>query len=151
MSDGERNAAIIAATVLTVEAGTTLLIDEPERHFHRSIIEPFLSALFERRRDCTFVVSTHEIGLPVGNPEARVIMVRSCEWNGDRPKAWDVEVLEANTDLPEELKRAILGARRRILFVEGKSSSLDLPLYNALFLYRTRFLGHKFVSCGGPE
>ena len=20
-----------------------------------------------------------------------------------------------------------------------------------LFLYRTRFLGHKFVSCGGPE
>ena len=133
MSNGERNAVIIAATVLTVEAGTTLLIDEPERHFHRSIIEPFLSALFERRRDCTFVVSTHEIGLPVGNPEARVIMVRSCEWNGDRPKAWDVEVLEANTDLPEELKRAILGARRRILFVEGKSSSLDLPLYNALF------------------
>ena len=133
MSDGERNAAIIAATVLTVEAGTTLLIDEPERHLHRSIIEPFLSALFERRRDCAFVVSTHEIGLPVANPEARVIMVRSCEWNGDRPKAWDAEVLEANTDLPEELKRAILGYRRRILFVEGESSSLDLPLYNTLF------------------
>ena len=49
MSDGERNAAIIAANVLTVEEGTILLIDEPERHLHRSIIEPFLSALFSQR------------------------------------------------------------------------------------------------------
>lgn len=44
MSDGERAAAIMAANVLTVKAGTILLIDEPERHLHRSIIEPFLSA-----------------------------------------------------------------------------------------------------------
>ena len=32
MSDGERNAVILAASVLTVEANTILLIDEPERH-----------------------------------------------------------------------------------------------------------------------
>ena len=46
MSDGERNAMIIAAHVITAEPGTVLLIDEPERHLHRSIIQPFLSALF---------------------------------------------------------------------------------------------------------
>ena len=46
MSDGERAAAIIAATVLVADPGTLFLIDEPERHLHRSIIEPFLSALF---------------------------------------------------------------------------------------------------------
>ena len=133
MSDGERNAAIIAATVLTVEPGTVLLIDEPERHLHRSIIEPFLSALFERRRDCAFVVSTHEMALPVANPEARVLMVRSCKWSGDMATAWDVELLESNAGIPEDLKRAILGSRKRILFVEGDSNSLDLPLYHALF------------------
>lgn len=133
MSDGERNAAIIAATVLTVEPETILLIDEPERHLHRSIIEPFLSALFERRRDCVFVVSTHEIALPVANPSARVLMVRSCEWDNNTAKAWEVEVLESNADLPEELKLDILGARRRILFAEGRTNSLDLPLYSALF------------------
>ena len=135
MSDGERNAAIIAATVLTVEAETIVLIDEPERHLHRSIIEPFLSALFDRRRDCVFIVSTHEIALPVANPGARVLMVRSCKWNGDTAKAWDAEVLEPNAALPEELRRDILGARRRILFVEGSTSdrSLDWPLYSALF------------------
>ena len=133
MSDGERNAAIIAATVLTVEPGTVLLIDEPERHLHRSIIEPFLSALFEYRGDCVFVVSTHEIALPVANPEARVLMVRSCQWRGNAASAWDVKVLEAHTDLPEDLKLAIWGSWGKILFVEGDSHSLDLPLYNALF------------------
>ena len=71
MSDGERNAVIMAATVLTVDPGTTLLIDEPERHLHRAIIAPFLSALFEQRQDCAFVVSTHELFLPVENPGAR--------------------------------------------------------------------------------
>ena len=70
MSDGERNAAIIAANVLTVEEGTILLIDEPERHLHRSIIEPFLSALFSQRPDCPFVVSTHEVNLLLANPDS---------------------------------------------------------------------------------
>ncbi len=133
MSDGERSAAIMAATVLTVEPGTVLLIDEPERHLHRAIIEPFLSALFNQRKDCTFVVSTHEIALPVANPDARILMVRSCTWEDATAKAWNVEVLKPNTELPEELKLAILGARERLLFIEGGSSSLDLPLYNALF------------------
>ena len=133
MSDGERNAALMAATVLTVEPGTTLLIDEPELHLHRAIIEPFLLALFEQRTDCAFVVSTHEIALPMAHPSARVLLVRSCAWNNNAAKAWDVTVLDQAEDLPEELKRAILGARRRIVFVEGTSGSLDLPLYTALF------------------
>ncbi len=71
--------------------------------------------------------------MPVANPNARVLMVRSCTWEGATAKAWNVEALEPNTELPEELKLAILGARERILFVEGASSSLDLTLYNALF------------------
>ena len=133
MSDGERAAAIMAANVLTVEAGTTLLIDEPERHLHRSIIEPFLSALFAKRQDCGFVISTHEIALPIANPAANVVILHSCLWNGSQPNAWDTEVLESGANLPEDLKRDILGARRRILFVEGTANSRDLPLYGALF------------------
>ena len=133
MSDGERSAALIAATVLTVKPETVLLIDEPELHLHRAIIEPFLSALFKQRTDCAFVVSTHEIALPMAHPAARVLMVRSCEWNGNTAETWDVEVLEPDAGLPEDLKRAILGTRRRIVFVEGTSGSLDLPIYTALF------------------
>ena len=132
MSDGERSAALIAATVLTVKPDTVLLIDEPELHLHRAIIEPFLSALFKQRTDCAFVVSIHEIALPMARPAARVLMVRSCEWNGNTAETWDVEVLEPDAGLPEDLKRAILGTRRRIVFVEGTSGSLDLPLYTGV-------------------
>lgn len=133
MSDGERNAAIIASTAIIAEEGAILLIDEPERHLHRSIIEPFLSALFSQRKDCTFIISTHEIALPVADPEARVLMVRSCRWDGEMPSAWEIEVLEPGSGLPEDLKRAILGARERILFVEGEAHSLDSTLYGVLF------------------
>ena len=135
MSDGERNAMIIAGHVITAAPGTVFLIDEPERHLHRAITQPFLSALFDlRSEDCTFIISTHEIGLPVANPDAKVLMLRSCQWSGDQCVAWEGEVLQSNSQLPEELKRAILGSRKRILFVEGDSdNSLDFPLYTALF------------------
>ena len=133
MSDGERNAAIIGATVLTVEPGTLLLIDEPERHLHRSIIVPFLAALVAQREDCTFIISTHELALPAANPTASVLLVRSCEWANNRAKAWDINLLEPNDELPEELRLAILGSRRKVLFFEGTLTSLDLPIYNSLF------------------
>ena len=134
MSDGERSAVSLAARVLTVVPGTILLIDEPERHLHPSISKPFLSALFQRRNDCAFVVSTNDIALPATHPEAHVLMVRSCRWQGSKADSWDVDLLERNTDLPEDLKRTVLGSRRRILFVEGDSSgSLDLPFYSALY------------------
>ena len=134
MSDGERNAMIIAAHVITAEPGTVFVIDEPERHLHRSIIQPFLSALFaERRTDCAFIVATHEIALAVASPAARVLMLRSCQWVGRQCQAWDAQVLEPDTELPEDLKHAILGSRKKILFVEGKTSSNDFSLYTALF------------------
>ncbi len=134
MSDGERSAMIIAAQVITAEPGTVFFIDEPERHLHRSIIAPFLTALFDlRREDCTFVISTHEVMLPVANPDVQILILHSCQWSGNECVAWDAEEMEPNSELPEELLIAILGGRRRILFVEGEQTSLDRPLYAALF------------------
>lgn len=53
--------------------------------------------------------------------------------DGHHCVAWDAEVLEPNSELPEDLKLAILGSRRKILFVEGEPGSLDFSLYTALF------------------
>ena len=134
MSDGERSAVIMAAHVITAESGTVFLIDEPERHLHRAIIQPFLSALFTLRSgDCAFIIATHEMALPAANPEARVLMLRSCQWNGSKCIAWDAEALEPSSELSEEFKLAILGSRNRILFVEGQHGSLDFSLYRDLF------------------
>ena len=133
MSDGERSAVILAANVLTADEGTVFVIDEPERHLHRAIIEPFLSAVFSQRPDCSFVIATHEIALPAIDPSSVVLMVRSCEWSGELAKEWEVDFLSPDSPLPEDLRRAILGARRKLLFVEGTQSSLDCRLYEALF------------------
>ena len=133
LSDGERNAILIAANVLTVPAGTLLLIDEPERHLHRSIVSPLLSLLLKERPDCAFVVSTHEPLLPVDNPRSRVLLTRACMYDGDEVTSYDIDLLEKTDAINDDLKRTILGERRKIVFVEGVEHSLDKPLYSLLF------------------
>lgn len=133
LSDGERNALLVAANVLTAKTGALVLIDEPERHLHRSIISPLLTYLFAARHDCVFVVSTHEVMLPVDNPDAYTLLIRSCTYNEQSATAWDVDLLSPGTDIDEEIRRDILGSRRRILFVEGGTASLDKPLYALVF------------------
>ena len=133
LSDGERNALLIAGSVLTAPPGTLLVIDEPERHLHRSIISPLINQLFERRPDCGFVVSTHDHDLPLEVSGARILLLRSCSFNGQIVQSWDADELPDNTPIDDVLKRDLLGARRRILFVEGTESSLDKPLYSLIF------------------
>ena len=143
LSDGQRAALLLAATVLTTETGTLLLIDEPERHLHRAISAPLLRDLFAERPDCAFVVATHEIDLAAEHTEARILLTRNYRpairtvgapsVAGGNVEAWDLDWLEPGTDLPDELRRDVLGARRRILFVEGSETSLDRALYAVLF------------------
>lgn len=132
LSDGERSALLVAATVLTAKPGTLILVDEPERHLHRSIISPLLTHLFARRPDCAFVVSTHDVTLPLDNQTARTLLVRGCTLT-DTSFNWDVDLVPPGAEIDEDLKRDILGARRKLLFVEGEARSLDTPLYSAVF------------------
>ena len=133
MSDGERNALLLAAEVLTVPADTLILIDEPEQHLHRSIVSPLLNGLFSKRPDCMFVVSTHELTLPTDNPASRILLVRSCTYQDGTAVAWDVDLVNSPLEIDEDLKTDVLGARRTVVFVEGKRNSLDTPLYGLVF------------------
>ena len=133
MSDGERNALLLAAEVLTVQRGTLILIDEPELHLHRSIVSPLLSGLFDKRPDCMFVVSTHELRLPLDSPTSKVLLVRNCTYQDGTAVSWDVDLVHSPLEIDEDLKMDILGARRTVVFVEGEKSSLDTPLYSLMF------------------
>jgi hypothetical protein len=133
LSDGERNALLIAANVLTAKPGTLILIDEPERHLHRSIISPLLTQLFKKRRDCIFIVSTHDVFLPLDNPESQTLLIRECRYTSDDAVAWNADLVPSNSQIDESLKADILGSRKRIVFVEGTNRSLDQPLYSLLF------------------
>ncbi len=133
LSDGERNALLLATEVLTVKSGTLILIDEPERHLHRSIISPLLTNLFSRRSDCAFIVSTHEVALPIDNPGSKILLVRGCTYVNGAPTAWDVDLLAEANEIDDSLRREILGSRRKVLYIEGAQTSLDEPLYSILF------------------
>ena len=133
LSDGERNALLIAGSVLTAPEHSLLVIDEPERHLHRSIISPLLCQLFERRTDCSFVISTHDDNLPLAHPGARTLLLRSCTFNGSNVVCWEADELPVGSPIDDNLKRDLLGARRKILFVEGTDSSLDKSLYSIVF------------------
>ena len=57
-------------------------------------------------------------------------MVRSCRWQGSKADSWDVDLLEPNTDLPEDLKRAVLD-------LEGESSSWKVTVQAAWICHFT--------------
>lgn len=130
LSDGERNALLIAANVLTASENTLFLIDEPERHLHRSIVSPLLTTLMALREDCAFVVSTHDMTLPLDQPKASALLMRDYII---LPEHWVTDYVENLAVLDEDLARSVLGSRKSLLFVEGSASSLDLQLYQILF------------------
>ncbi len=133
LSDGERNALLICADVLTTEPNRLIILDEPERHLHRSIISPLLSSLFQKRKDCVFVISTHDVFLPIDHRESSVLMLRSCVWTGKTVKDWDADLISEGDEIPNSLKRDILGSKRNILFVEGQYESLDRQIYQLIY------------------
>lgn len=133
LSDGERNALLIGADVLTTEPNSLIILDEPERHLHRSIISPLLTSLFRKRTDCVFVISTHDIHLPIDYQESSTLLVRSCQWVGKRIKDWDADLITADFGIPNSIKTDILGSKRELLFVEGQSTSLDRQIYQLIY------------------
>ncbi len=133
LSDGERNALLIAGNVLTAKSGTLLIIDEPERHLHRSIVSPLLGQLFQIRSDCAFVVSTHDHGLPLELQATRTLLLRACTFDKQDARSWEADVVQFDAPIDETIKRDLLGARRKILFVEGTEASLDKALYALIF------------------
>jgi ABC-type oligopeptide transport system ATPase subunit len=133
LSDGERNALLIAADVLTCEPSTLVIIDEPERHLHRAIISPLLLSLFLKRNDCAFVISTHDIFLPIDNFKSSTLLVRNCHWNGKNIDSWDADLISESDPISPNIKKSILGAKRDILFVEGENGSLDRLIYQLIY------------------
>lgn len=137
MSDGEKSALIICCQVLCADRNALIVLDEPERHLHKKIVSHLLSNLIESRRDCAFVISTHELTLPSYFKDSTVISVRNCLYQDNNFIQWDISVIdnydETLNGLDEQVKIDVLGARSNILFVEGTQSSLDTELYSALF------------------
>lgn len=136
MSDGEKAALLLSADVLLAESGSVQLLDEPERHLHRSISATLILALFEARPDCGFVISTHDLDLVqrLDRGSTTVHRVQEVEWSSEGdPLGWEIHGMPEGMPIDDDVRRAVLGGRERVLFVEGSSQSLDAPLLAILF------------------
>ena len=127
MSDGERAVLYLASQVLCVPQNKTLIIDEPEVHLHRSIMNCLWEKLEVIRPDCLFIYITHDTQFASMHNKCDKIWVKS--FNGS---TWELAKIE-DSALPEDLLLNILGSRKRIIFVEGESSSWDSKLYSAYY------------------
>ena len=136
MSDGERAVLYLAAQVLCVPRNKILIMDEPEIHLHRSIMNRLWKSLENSRPDCLFLYLTHDTQFAAGHGFADIIWVKEYDGNN-----WKLERLESN-DLPEEQLLDILGSRRNVLFVEGERNSYDTQLYTELYP------NYYIVPCG---
>jgi hypothetical protein len=141
MSDGEKSALLLAAEVLTTPKGSIYIIDEPERHLHRSISAGLVEAIIAERPDSHFVVLTHDLELAaaLGGGTGQIYSLTGCAWAGPAADGWELFPVDASGEIPESARLAILGGRRDLLFIEGETHSLDLRLYRLLFPNWTQF------------
>ena len=137
MSDGERAVLYMVAQVLCVPDNKIMIIDEPEIHLHRSIMNRLWHTLERYRPDCLFIYITHDIQFAAAHGKVDKIWIKAFDG-----KKWIFEKI-MDEDLPEELTLEILGSRKKVLFVEGEKSSYDYQLYTELY---SDFL---IIPCGG--
>lgn len=128
MSDGERSALYFIAQVLCVPNGKTLLIDEPELHMHRSLMNRLWLTLEEYRQDCLFIYITHDAQFASQHINSDKYWVK----NYSGADLWNITKIE-DENFPEDLYIELLGNRKNVLFVEGNKGSYDSQLYTLLY------------------
>ena len=129
MSDGERVIFYLIGEVLCVPENSIIILDEPEMHLHKSLVNNMFNLIENAREDCYFIYLTHDIDFAITRQNAKKIWMKSYEGND----TWDYEILENNEAIPESLYLEVLGSRKPILFIEGENKSFDYKLYQYIF------------------
>lgn len=134
-SDGEKAALLLAAEILVAPAASVVILDEPERHLHRSISARLVASVLASRLDCHFVVLTHDIELAevLATTKGRAYALTDSVWADGAATGWELFPVDSADGSFDTARRAILGGRRDVLFVEGKERSEDQQLYKLLF------------------
>lgn len=128
MSDGERAVFYLIGQTLTASKNALIIVDEPELHVHRSIMNKLWDELEAARQDCSFIFITHDLEFAASHFGQKFVI------QGYDPKPyWRIENVPENTGFSEEIITLVLGGRRPVLFVEGNSDSLDFAMYRFCF------------------
>ena len=142
MSDGERVMLYMICQALVLRPKSLMIIDEPELHIHKAIIDKLWTRLESERLDCVFMYITHDLNFALSRINAKTLWVKS--YNGS---TWEYKFIDANdySGLPSELLYEIIGTRQKVLFVEGDRNSYDHQLYQEIYKDK----GYHVIPCGG--
>ena len=128
MSDGEKAMLYLISLVSLAPKQSIIVVDEPEMHLHRTIIDTFWNTLEGERYDCLFIYLTHDLDFATSRTDAEKIWIKSFIY----PERWETEAIPKN-EIPEALLLELLGSKKNILFCEGNGEGYDKRIYAALF------------------
>ncbi len=142
MSDGERVILYMMMQVLSVKEYSVIIIDEPELHIHKAILESLWNKLETIRQDCVFMYITHDLEFAITRNASDIIWLKKYNVN-----SWEYEHLVSDNydDLPGDLLFELLGAKKKVVFVEGLKSSYDYILYKEILEQEN----YHVIPCGG--
>jgi hypothetical protein len=142
MSDGEKSILYLSAYILLAPQNSFIIIDEPELHLHKSIIDKIFNKLEKERKDCTFIYITHDIDFAASRYNAKKFWLKSFKIENtnlnlkntspDFYKNLEIESVKEN-EIPQELYLKLLGCKKPILFCEGKKDSWDAIIYEKIY------------------
>lgn len=132
MSDGERVIFYVVGRVMLAKESSLIIVDEPEMHLHKAILNKLWDILEEKRKDCMFIYLTHDIDFASTRiANKRWLKSYSSSTSGIFEN-WEIASI-ADSEIPEALLMKILGSRKKVLFCEGKQGSLDRQIIELLF------------------
>lgn len=133
LSDGEKVILYYICHVFLAEDNSFIIVDEPETFLNTSNYNRLWDMLEAYKNNCKFIYISHVIDFISTRSNVDLLWCKSFEY----PNKWEIERLDEKSELtgkfPKELLSEILGARKPILFCEGKKSSLDYFVYSILF------------------
>ena len=144
MSDGERVIFYLAGSILAVPNNSIIIIDELEMHTHPSLIKSFFDLIEIERTDCSFIYLTHNIDFAFSRQDAQKNWIK--ELDGTQ---WDYEILQNDSEIPEQIYYEILGSRKPVLFIEGGKSSLDYQIFQQVFNQKGMIANSKITNLLG--
>ena len=140
LSDGEQAVIYYIAAVLYAPRGAAIFINSPEIFLHPTIMQQLWNRIEALRPDCSFIYTTHDLDFASSREGAQVIWVRDFDAS---TMSWDYSEVENRGGISDEIYKAVIGARKPVLFIEGDGvHSIDSKLYPLIFKeYTVKSLG----------
>ncbi|MCJ8330849.1 MAG: DUF4435 domain-containing protein [Lentisphaeria bacterium] len=129
MSDGERVALYLIGQCLCAPDNAVLIIDEPEIHLHKSLVDKLWNKVEELSQSKLLIYITHDLDFASSRTDAHKFWIKS--YNGN--DLWEWDEVPVDDSLPNGLILEIIGNRKNIIFSEGESGSLDTTVYQLVY------------------